>query len=156
MIELQTDLNALSPQLLARFDKVRGAPEKLQVDDEFLIHIAGPWNGPVRVMEVTESGFKLATLEGHMEAGEIVFNVGTKNTKAVFEIESVARSRDVVVDLFYDKIAVAKFAQTEMWTNYCTNFAEKVLGNKDQIPQTCGDVSILTERQNESGQWETI
>lgn len=47
----------------------RGLPG--QPGDEFVVRMPGPWDGPVRVVRRDESSFRLATLDGHLEAGEI-------------------------------------------------------------------------------------
>lgn len=154
MRTLQGDPNIFSPQLLATFQKTKGEAGHLQKDDEFLIKITGPWNGPVRVADVAEEVFRLVTLDGHLEAGEITFLIKKMDEgKTQFIIESLARSKDGVVDFVYDKIPLAKIAQTEMWSAFCKNFAEKAVTSKDQI----GEVELLVERKDEqSGIWEKI
>ncbi|MBC7371416.1 MAG: DUF1990 family protein, partial [Bdellovibrionaceae bacterium] len=157
MQELQRNPDQFSPQLLATFEKIRGSSEELRKQDEFQIHITGPWNGPVKVSDVTAHTFTLATLEGHLEAGVIKFRICTKDDgKVLFEIESLARSRDAVVDFFYDKLPIAKLAQTEMWCAFCKAFAKKAMledGRTDEVPE----VEIITERRDEdTGQWQKL
>lgn len=154
MRDLHSDPDRFSPQLLATFEKKSGEPTALQAGDEFQIHITGPWNGPVRVADVAPDSFRLLTLEGHLEAGEIRFRVKENGEKgSLFEIESLARSRDAIVDFVYDKLPIAKLAQTEMWSCFCKSFAEHALGGTP----VKSDVEILTERQDEeSGVWEKI
>lgn len=148
---LRADINKFSPQLLARFEKVKGDPEIMRRGDEYQIHITGPWNGPVRVADVDDDQFRLVTLEGHLEAGEIVFRLNRNYPgQIVFEIESMARSKDAIVDLVYDKIPIAKAAQTGMWKSVLSSFVEKC-GRCD------GEIRVLTERRDEeTGQWEKI
>lgn len=158
MLNLQKDPNQFSPQMLATFEKVQGSPEKLAKGDEFTVHISGPWDGPVRVSEVTSEHFKLETLEGHLEAGEIHFRIEEleENTSR-FQIESLARSKDVIVDFIYDKLPLAKLVQTEMWCSFCKNFADHALGISDADPKLISEVTVITERQNEkTGEWERI
>ena len=69
---VSTRLNQASPEL-AVFRKTRGAPGTLQEGDEFVIRMPGPWDGPVRVVRRDDASFRLATLDGHLEAGEIEF-----------------------------------------------------------------------------------
>lgn len=158
MLDLQCDLNKFSPQLLARFEKIRGHKTSLMKDDEFNIHITGPWNGPVRVSEVSASGFGLLTLNGHLEAGEINFRIKFVNdVEILFEIESLARSRDAIVDFVYDKVPLAKMAQTEMWSEFCKNFADHVVKVYACKGKEVGELQILTERQDEeSKKWEKL
>lgn len=155
MAKLQADLNAPSSQLLATFEKSKGAAGSLAVGDEYLIHITGPWNGPVRATAVTPTSFTLLTLEGHMEAGEISFSVRAAPDAAdeyVFVIESRARSRDRLVDLVYDKIPVARAAQTEMWNEYCLAVARTNMTADQDLK-----VSVQTDRRDEkTGAWERL
>lgn len=154
MRDLQCDPNRFSPQLLASFEKQSGMNGRLESGDEFQIRITGPWNGPVRVAEVAPDSFRLVTLEGHLEAGEIRFRVKPEGDESsIFEIESLARSRDAIVDFVYDKLPIAKYAQTEMWTCFCKAFAEHVLRGAS----VTAEVEILTERRDEgTGRWEKI
>lgn len=153
MRQLQADPNEFSPQILAKFEKTVGPTGSLNKDDEFMIRITGPWNGPVRVAEVAEDQFRLVTLEGHMEAGEIKFELLKEDARCIFLIESLARSRDSVIDFVYDKVPIAKLAQSEMWEAFCKNFAEKAVESKDLV----GEVEMLVERKDETtGRWEKI
>ena len=65
-------LNQVSPEM-AVFRKTRGSASALCVGDEFLVRMPGPWDGPVRVVRRDPAAFRLATLDGHLEAGEIEF-----------------------------------------------------------------------------------
>ena len=154
MAKLQADLNAPSAQALATFEKTRGEAGVLRIDDEYLIHITGPYNGPVRVGDVTPRSFRLLTLAGHMEAGEITFAVrpAERPDEYVFRIESRARSHDRLVDLVYDKIPVARAAQTGMWDAYCRAVATANMTGEQNL-----DVVIQTERRDEkTGAWERL
>ena len=127
---------------LASFERESGEEGALTPGDEFLVHINGPWNGPVRVVEVEPTRFRLATREGHMEAGQIEFRAETaENGDLVFTIESWARSRDAAVDVAYDGIGVAKEAQQAMWTFFCEQAAERAGG------ETVGEIEVRTERE---------
>lgn len=155
--KVKADLNHYSPQLLARFEKLSGSANQLAAGDEFQIHITGPWNGPVRVSEVTENAFRLITLQDHLEAGRIDFRVlpDPDGEHSFFQIESLARSRDAVVDFVYDKLPIAKVAQAFMWTAFCEKFSEEATKKTaDSATEVC-EVVIQTERRNEeTGQWE--
>ena len=158
MEDLQKDPNKFSPQVLANFEKVSGRTDELKSQDEFQIHITGPWNGPVRVENVTCQEFRLITLKGHLEAGEIFFRIKKAKTgETVFEIESLARSRDAIIDFFYDKVPIAKFAQTEMWCSFCKTFAKNVIQSCGKDVSEIAEVEVLTERRDEeTGQWQRI
>src|SRR5947209_19012768 len=45
---LSADPNRVAPWQLARFRKTRGDEGKMALGDEFLVHMPGPWDGPVR------------------------------------------------------------------------------------------------------------
>ena len=155
--KLKADLNHYSLHLLARFEKLSGSATQLAPGDEFQIHISGPWNGPVRVSEVTENAFGLITLQDHFEAGRIDFRIlpGPDGKHSFFQIESVARSRDRVVDFVYDKLPIAKLAQTQMWTTLCENFAKEATEKAGGSVTGISKVQVQTERRNEeTGRWE--
>lgn len=138
-----SDLNAFCPSEIARFETVRGTPGHLAVGDELEVHIASPWNGPVRVAEVTPTQFTLATLAGHMEAGQIRFSAAPHPDAPDalrFTIESWARSRDAVVDALYDTLGLARGVQGAMWTFFLDRVAEAA-------GERWGDVEVLTERE---------
>lgn len=159
MQRLQQNINHFSPQIMCRFEKVSGQAKELADGDEFQIHITGPWNGPVLAKDVSERAFTLITLEGHIEAGEIRFRIDRLDDTLVrFEIESVARSKDLIVDFMYDKIPIVKLAQTEMWKQFCEAFGlELSFGTQGDPRGRVSDVKILTERRDEdTGHWETL
>lgn len=158
MGDVMRDPNMFAPTVLAEFEKRKGDPSELAVGDEFQIYITGPWNGPVRVKDVTETSFRLVTLEGHMEAGEIEFRISDGGDEGtLFEIESLARSADRLVDFVYDKLPVAKLAQTQMWTAFCKAFHAHALEADGEESEESAEVEILTERKDEqTGEWQAL
>ena len=147
--EIGADIQAFVPGEIATFHKTVGAEGRLAEGDEFDITITSPWNGPVRVVEVGPTRFTLATLDGHLEAGQIRFEAGESPRQPGalrFSIESWARSRDGVVDFVYDGLGIAKEAQRGMWTFFCKRVAEAAGG--EQI----GEIRVLTEREREAGE----
>ena len=78
MAQLQADPDAAAPGEFATFVKVRGGEGGMRVGDEFVVRMAGPWDGPVRVVDVTDASFRLVTLAGHLEAGQIEFARGRR------------------------------------------------------------------------------
>lgn len=146
---IQRNINSFVPQELARFKKTLGRDDELHEDDEFQIYITGPWNGPVHTIDVTPTSFAFATLEGHMEAGEIHFRIVPLPPEEraqidgdgyLFEIASWARSRDLIVDATYDKLGMAKKAQQSMWTFFCQRVVEESGG------ELVGEIDVITER----------
>ncbi len=65
----------------------------------------------------TERSFRLATLEGHLEAGQIEFRVSDEELM-VFEIESWTRSADQLSNLLYHRARMAKEIQAHMWISF--------------------------------------
>src|SRR5215216_4935496 len=73
MGELLREPNRAAPIEVAVFRKTRGGSGPLQVGDEFVVRMPGPWDGPVLVVDRTPTSFRFATLQGHLEAGQIEF-----------------------------------------------------------------------------------
>ena len=117
MLELKRDVNKAAPTKFARFAKVLGDPDQMAVGDEYVVRMPGPWDGPVRVIASDELSFRLATLETHLEAGQIEFRVQA-GEPMVFEIESWARSTDRFADLLYQHVRMAKEIQLHMWISF--------------------------------------
>ena len=115
-------LNQASPEM-AVFRKTRGAPNALRQGDEFIVRMPGPWDGPVRVVRRDENSFRLATLNGHLEAGEIEFRAEPRGDTLHFEIESWARAGDRLSALLYNKLRLAKEIQLNMWSHFCVRAA---------------------------------
>jgi hypothetical protein len=130
-------LNQASPEM-AVFRKTRGARNALRQGDEFIVRMPGPWDGPVRVVRREDNSFRLATLNGHLEAGEIEFRAGHDGHALHFEIESWARAGDRLSALLYNKLRLAKEIQLNMWSHFCVRAAE-LSGGRPQ-----GGVTIRT------------
>jgi hypothetical protein len=130
-------LNQASPEM-AVFRKTRGGGGPLRQGDEFVVRMPGPWDGPVRVVHRDATSFRLATLAGHLEAGEIEFRASSAGGPLRFEIESWARAGDRLADLLYNKLRLAKEIQLNMWSHFCVRTAALAGGR----PQ--GGVTIRT------------
>jgi uncharacterized protein (UPF0548 family) len=129
MARVQADPDDFTPREVARFEKTSGAQGRLARGDEFYIHIRAPWDGPVRVAEVTSTAFRLVTLRGHMEAGGIRFRFLERPGGVIrFEIASCARSAGPMVHTAYDVLWVARGAQQLMWSRFCLQVAEALGG----------------------------
>jgi uncharacterized protein (UPF0548 family) len=113
---VSADIDHVAPSEFASFQKVRGEEGRMALGDEYVVRMPGPWDGPVRVVEVTPTSFRLVTLEGHLEAGQIRFWV-EPGELILFSIESWARSADWLVHLLYDRVRMAKETQLHMWTS---------------------------------------
>lgn len=122
---MHNDPGVACPLEIARFEKTRGRPGLIERGDEFRVRLPGPWNGPVRVIDVTPCSFRLATLEGHMEAGEIEFRANElPDGRIGFEIESWARSASRAFGLLYDGFGLSRELQLHMWAQFLERAAQ--------------------------------
>jgi Domain of unknown function (DUF1990) len=131
---LLENLNAASPVEFSHFEPLRARNgDRLGVGDELVVRLPGPWDGPVRIVAVEDTCFRLATLRGHMEAGEIEFRAfGNEHGWTVFQIESWARSGDRMFRWLYDRLPIARELQLHMWSHFC----ERVVRIADGIVMT--------------------
>ena len=132
--------NRAAPIEFAVFRKTRGGEGPLQVGDEFVVRMPGPWDGPVTVVDRTPTSFRFATLRGHLEAGQIEFRTSADGEAVCFEIESWARSGDRLSRLLFDRVRLAKEIQLHMWTHFCER-AAKLAGGRIR-----GGIQIDTRR----------
>lgn len=128
--DVAAHLNTVAPTSISRFETPDGAPvDHLGVGDEIVVRLPGPWDGPVRVVERTATSFRLATLAGHVECGEIAFQAMTTERGWLrFEIESWARSQSGLAHVLYDRVPIARELQLHMWGRFCSNVAERTGG----------------------------
>jgi hypothetical protein len=125
---------------MATFKKLSGDEGEMRVGDEYVVRMPGPWDGPVRVVERTPRSFRLATLDGHLEAGQIRFSAERDDGVLRFGIESWARSGDRFSDLLYDRARMAKEIQFHMWTSFLESVIAISGGKRD------GGLRIHTRR----------
>jgi hypothetical protein len=119
-----------APREFATFQKLRGEPGELRVNDEFVVRMPGPWDGPVRVASTSPRSFRLVTLAGHLEAGQIEFRA-SNGERLEFEIESWARSGDRLSELLYDRMRISKEVQFHMWTSFLERVVKVSGGRRD-------------------------
>ncbi len=141
-------LDHMVPGELARFEGDGDDRDdvRLEVGNELVVRLPGPWDGPVRVIERTPTSFRLATLEGHVEAGEIDFRAcRTERGFIRFEIESWARSGNPTVHFLYDRFGLAREMQTQMWAQLCNRVARLSGG------VVMSNVQVQTDKQDAPG-----
>jgi hypothetical protein len=136
---IRANPNRVTPTEFARFFKVHGNGGEMRVGDEYVVRMPGPWDGPVRVVEVTPCSFRFATLSGHLEAGQIEFSAADGD-ELVVGIESWARSGDRLSDLLYQRLRMAKEIQLHMWTSFLEQVAKLADGHMS------GGIEIVTRR----------
>ena len=138
--QLAAEPNSAAPEDAAVFVKSREEGDRMDVGDEYVVRMPGPWDGPVRVIHRTPTSFRFATLRGHLEAGQIEFRARCEDEEFVFEIESWARPGDRVSHLLYNKLLLAKEIQLNLWTETCLGVARNTGG------QLRGGVRVHTRR----------
>jgi hypothetical protein len=144
---VSADPNCVAPTEFARFAKVAGTAGAMGVGDEYLVRMPGPWNGPVRVVERRPTSFRLATLDRHLDAGQIEFRAHREGQdgELVVEIESWARSGDRLSFVLYHHLRMAKEVQLHMWTSVLERCAV-IAGGRLQ-----GGIDIDTRRIDDPG-----
>ena len=140
MARLQQDPDCAAPTEFATFRKVAGNGDIMRPRDEYVVRMPGPWDGPVRVIEVSPRSFRLITLDGHLEAGQIVFRAAGDGDGMEFEIESWARSGDRLSHLLYDRLRMSKEIQLHMWISFLEGVIRLSGGTR------CGGLRIDTYR----------
>jgi hypothetical protein len=123
---------------VARFDYV-AASGALRVGEELVVRMPGPWDGPVRVLERAATSFRLGTLVGHLEAGQIEFAARElPDGDLEFGITTWARAGDPVADVLYSRLGLAKQIQYLLWVEFCVRAAKLAGGH------TPGGVTVRT------------
>lgn len=151
---MQRHIAELAPAGLAAFEKSEGSEQVFRAGDEYEITMLGPWNGTVRVHEVTPQQFTLVTLEGHPEAGQITFSAhdtGIAGSKRVL-VESWARARDGVVQVAYRAFGIGRQVQTEVWITFLQRLAEMAgARNTPEVRITTEEISEEDQRRARDG-----
>ena len=148
---LAADPNSAAPQDAAVFVKSKDGGDtscgEMEVGDEYVVRMPGPWDGPVRVVHRTPTSFRFATLSGHLEAGQIEFRSRCEEpgSELVFEIESWARPGDRASHLLYNKLLLAKEIQLNLWTETCLGVVRNSGGRLQ------GGVRVHTRRVDDGG-----
>lgn len=122
MTAVATDVDRAAPAA-AVFHKTRGASGAARVGDEYRVQMPGPWDGPVRVVHRDATSLRFATLQGHLEAGQIEFRTGGGDDALMFAIQVWSRGGDRLADLLYSRLRVAKEIQFNMWVYFCLRTA---------------------------------
>ena len=150
MERIVADPNKLAPVEFTRFTKVHGEKGRMEPGDEYVVRMPGPWDGPVRVVEVTPTSFRFLTLDRHLEAGQIEFRVRAEGDELVFTIESWARSGDHLSRVMYQRLHMAKEVQLHMWTSFLERAVKvgggRLSGGIDVETRTIDDQDAAAER----------
>lgn len=125
MRHFREEPNWSTPGDVAVFVKTRGEPGDMRLGEEYVVRMPGPYNGPVRVVGRDATRIRLATLAGHLEAGQIEFRTRGEADGLRFEIESWARSGDRLSHLLYNHLRLAKEIQLTLWVETCLTVAAR-------------------------------
>jgi len=117
MARVSENLDSVAPSEFATFQKLEGDEGQLDTGHRYVVRMPGPWDGPVRVIASDATSFRLATLSGHLEAGQIEFRVSVDHRSLWFEIESWARNGSRLSDLLYSRLRISKEVQLHMWSS---------------------------------------
>jgi hypothetical protein len=137
--DLPDDLDAFAPSEFARFIRLSG-DGRCAAGDEYVVRMPGPWDGPVRVVDVSDASIRLATLDGHLEAGQIEFRAADHDGELAFTIESWARSSSRLTDFLYDRARMSKEVQVHMWVSFLERVRDRARGRRS------GPIDIETRR----------
>ena len=129
-----------APSEFATFVKTGREPGPMRAGDEYVVRMPGPWDGPVRAVEVGPTSFRLVTLRGHLEAGQILFSAAEDDGMLAVEIESWATSGDRLSRLLYQRLRMSKEIQLHMWTSFLERAAALAGG------RLTGGIEIRTVR----------
>jgi uncharacterized protein (UPF0548 family) len=136
---IAADLDEVAPSEFATFQKLEG-DDRLAVGDEYVVRMPGPWDGPVVAAAADRTSFRLATLSGHLEAGQIEVRAVGNLRSLGFEIESWARSGGRLSDLLYSRLRLSKEVQLHMWSSVLRNVVKLAEGQME------GGIVITTRR----------
>jgi hypothetical protein len=138
---LSQDLDRAVPPHVVTFARERGEPGTMRVGDEYRVYMPAPWDGPVRVLSRNASGFRLGTLDGHLEAGVIEFRAADDGAGVVeFTIEAWARAGDRGAEIVYRRLAIGREIQAGLWLQFCLGAVRLTGGRRD------GSVCDVTRR----------
>lgn len=123
MAAVMADFSRIMPSEVTSVDSTRRHGDGMRVGDELIVRMPGPWNAPVRVVACGEASFRLMTLRGHLEAGQIEFRARGEDNGLCFEIEAWARPSTRLVHVLYARVRLAKEMQLNMWVRCCLHAA---------------------------------
>jgi hypothetical protein len=117
---IAADPNVIAPSEVLRFEKVTGEPGRLEEGDEILIRMAGPWNAPVTVTRRSSEGFRLASLRGHPQLGEVELRVTDQGCDIAMQIQTRERAAGVVFRAL-QRIGLIRRMQSYTWAEMLEN-----------------------------------
>lgn len=120
---IAADPNVVLPVEVMRFTGGRAAGP-LRPGDERLIRMAGPWNGPVRVVAVEPEGIRWAARRGGAQRGEFEIRLRDDGPDLEAEVQLVQRSASRLYGLAYDRIGIARLIERHTWSHVLERVAQ--------------------------------
>ncbi len=116
--------NSFSPVEFATFGEIRDPSDTrpLAVGEDVMVRLSGPYDAPVRVVEIADDTVRLQTRDGHIEAGQIQFAARMEGSMLRFDINSWARNAGIDIHILW-WTGLAYELQTIMWTHVCRRAA---------------------------------
>lgn len=131
------DPNVVSPWEVMRWELGEGGA--LRAGEELTIRMAGPWDGPLRVVSRTAGGVRLATREGHALRGEFELRAREDGDELVVELEMWERADSTLMSALHDRLGITRRMQTHAWVELLTIMGQISGG------APAGPVRVLTE-----------
>lgn len=119
MASVVGDFKRFVPWEVVSIRRPEHAAYALRVGEDFVVELPGPWDGPVRVIHVDNTCLRLATLRGHLEAGQVQFHARPHGICLEFRIDAWARPSTRLVNVLYTHLRLAKEIQLNMWVRFC-------------------------------------
>lgn len=123
MAIIAADPNVAAPTEVLRFEKAGGSPRDLQVGDELLIRMPGPWNGPVEVTRRWESGLRLAAVRGHPQLGQMEMHARDEGDQIELRIQTRERAAGWSFAAL-QRIGLVRRMQSYTWVSMLENAAQ--------------------------------
>ncbi|MBD64760.1 MAG: hypothetical protein CME62_06110 [Halobacteriovoraceae bacterium] len=121
--KLLEDINICAPQSLGKYKSPTGNIKLIQ-DKRLLVHLRGPYNGPIIVEEANESYFRFSTLQYHQEAGFIEFFLDKNRRDAILKIRSTSRAGDKLFNIAFNYLPLGSKIQDAMWVGFLKKFKD--------------------------------
>jgi hypothetical protein len=128
MAIIAADPNVFAPTEVLRFEKHDGAAKGLKEGDELLIRLAGPWNAPVKVTRRWDQGFRLATVRGHPQLGQLEIRARDEPDGIAVEIQTRERAAGWSFDAL-QRIGLIRRMQSYTWVAMLENAARLAGGS---------------------------
>ena len=112
------DPNLVSPWEVLRWELPDRERRPLAPGDDVLVRMAGPWNGPLRVIARDSERLRFQTQPGHALKGELELRLRIDNGALFAEIELWERADDRLLAILHDRLGLTARMQTHTWVEF--------------------------------------